>query len=262
MAIATVPIFQRLAALLIVLLALRDAHAEPVEVVLRLDSGTEIVSQRYPASGEVLALWLTGQYGRSEEEQKAAADMAAKGVETWLTDVLAPYFLPLLASSWSQVPEQDMRDWLETLHRRNPGKRIVLIATGRVASLVLRTANAWQARPATGAADPLAGALLMWPLLYQELAPGQEPDYDAVVGKTRMNLVILQPRSSAGFWWRARLKGFLEGAGSRVWLQVLPGLRDGFYRRSDITPQEISAGARLGEILLDGLKPLLDKDRK
>ena len=247
--------------LLSILLLPLATRAEPVQVSLRLASGTEMVSQRYPASGDVLAVWLTDQGGRNEEEQKAAADMAAKGVETWLTDCLAPYFLPLLPSSWSQVPDQDMAEWLETLHQHNRGKRIVLIATGRSAGLALRAANAWQARYGGGATNPLAGALLMWPLLYQELAPGEEPDYDPAVRQTRMDLVILQPMSSAGYWWRERLKGFLEGAGSRVWLDVLPGLRDGFYRRSDINPQEISAGARLGEILLNGLKPLIDKER-
>jgi len=254
-------ILLRLALPLIAMLAAFDTRAEPVEVALRLASGTEIVSQRYPASGDILALWLTEQGGPSEEEQKAAADMAAKGVETWLTDCLAPYFLPLLPSSWNLIPDRDMGDWLETLHRQNPGKRIVLIATGRTASLALRATKDWQARHAGATANPLAGALLMWPLLYQELAPGQEPDYEPVVRQTRMDLVILQPMSSAGYWWRDRLKSFLEGAGSRVWLNVLPGLRDGFYRRGDINPQEISAGARLGEILLNGLKPLLDKDK-
>jgi hypothetical protein len=247
--------------LLVALLLPFAARAEPVEVSLRLASGTEIVSQRYPASGDVLAVWLTDQGGPGEEEQKAAADMAAKGVETWLTDCLAPYFLPLLPSSWNQVPDQDMAEWLDTLQRQNRGKRIVLIATGRAAGLALRAANAWQARYGGGTAPPLAGALLMWPLLYQELAPGQEPEYDPAVRQSHMDLVILQPMSSAGYWWRERLKEFLEGAGSRVWLDVLPGLRDSFYRRSDINPQEISAGARLGEILLNGLKPLIDKER-
>ena len=254
-------IFLRSGLPLIALFAAFCSRAEPVEVTQRLASGAEIVSQRYPASGDVLAIWLTDQGGLSEAEEKAAADMAAKGVETWITDCLAPYFLPMLPSSWNQVPDKHMADWLETLHRQNPGKRIVLIATGHAANLALRAANHWKARDAGGTANPLAGALLMWPLLYQELVPGQEPNYEPVVRQTRMDLVILQPKSSAGYWWRERLKGFLEGAGSRVWLNVLPGLRDGFYRRGDINPQEISAGARLGEILLDGLKPLIDKDK-
>lgn len=246
---------------LLAMLAACAVHAAPLDVSQRLASGAEIVSQRYPAAGNVLAVWLTGQYGRSEEEQKAAADLAAKGVETWVTDFLAPYFLPLLASSWNQVPEQDMNDWLDGLHRQNPGKRIILIATGRVSALALRAANGWRARHPGDTDNPLAGALLLWPLLYQELAPGEEPEYDPVVRQTRLDLVILQPKSSAGYWWRDRLKGFLENAGSRVWLNVLPGLRDGFYRRSDINAREIDAGQRLGDILLDGLKPLLNKEK-
>jgi hypothetical protein len=38
---------------------------------------------------------------------------------------------------------------------------------------------------------------------------------------------------------------------------VLPGLRDGFYRRGDINAQEIAAGARLGQIVLEGMAPLI-----
>lgn len=229
------------------------------EEIIRLASGAEVVSQRYPAAGRVMAVWLTGQYGRIEEEHRAAANMAAHGVETWLTDFFAPYFLPLLPSGWNQVPDQDLAEWLEILRQRNPDRRIVLVTAGRAASLALRAVNTWRARFGREGNEPVAGALMLYPLLYQELDPGQEPEYDPVVTQTRLDLVILQPKSSAGFWWRDRLKGFLEGAGSRVWMRVLPGLRDGFYRRSDINAQELAAGERLGQIVLDGLAPLLEK---
>jgi len=236
------------------------AQAEPVDVTLKLASGVEIVSQRYPAAGDVLAVWLTGQNGRVEEEYKAAADMAVQGVETWMTDFLAPYFLPLLPSSLNRVPDQDLGDWLEALRQKNPGRRIVLIASGRSASLALRSVADWRARHRHHA-SPVTGALLLFPLLYQELAPGQAPEYDPVVSHTRLDLVILQPKSSAGYWWRERLKSVLEDAGSRVWLEVLPGLRDSFYRRSDINSQEVAAGERLGQILLDSIRPLLNKEK-
>jgi hypothetical protein len=206
-----------------------------------------------------MAVWFTGQYGRIEEEHKAAADMAARGVETWMTDFFAPYFLPLLPSGWSQVPDPDMAEWLEALRQRNPERHIVLVTTGRAASLALRAVNAWRARFGQRDKQPVEGALMLYPLLYQELDAGQEPEYDPVVTRTQLDLVILQPKSSAGFWWRDRLKGFLEGSGSRVWMTVMPGLRDGFYRRSDITEQEVAAGERLGQIVLDGLAPLLEK---
>jgi hypothetical protein len=228
------------------------------ETALRLPSGAELASQRYPAAGNILAVWLTGQHGRVEEEHAAAAHLAARGVETWMTDFFAPYFSPLLPSGWGQVPEADLAAWLEALRRDHPGRRIVLVATGRGASLALRAVAAWRERFGKPGGEAVAGALLLFPLLYQELAPGAEPEYDPVVGRGRLDLVLLQPKSSAGYWWRDRLKGALEAAGSRVEMSVLPGLRDGFYRRGDINAQEIAAARRLGEIVLDGLKPLID----
>lgn len=229
------------------------------EASIRLPSGAEVVSQRYPAPGKVLAVWLTGQYGFIEEEHKAAADLAARGVETWMTDFFAPYFLPLLPSSWNRVPDGDLADWLEALRQRNPERRIVLVSTGRAASLALRATKSWRERFGRPESEAVAGAVMLYPLLYQELAPGEEPEYDPVVKEARLDLVILQPKSSAGYWWRERLKGFLEAAGSQVRLNVLPGLRDGFYRRADITEQEVAAGRRLGQIVLDGLQPLIEK---
>ncbi len=238
------------------------ANASPSEVVFNLRSGAEIVSQRYPAAGDAVAIWITGQFGRTEEEHKAAADMAEQGVETWVTDFLAPYFLPLLPSSLGKIPDVDLAEWLESIRKEYPDRRIVLVASGRVASLALRAVRGWQARYGKQNEKVIDGALLMFPLLYQELVPGEEPEYDPVVKQTNLDLIILQPKSSAGYWWRERLQQVLEEAGSHVRMQILPGLRDGFYRRSDMNAQEIASGARLGQMLLDALKPLLNKETK
>lgn len=239
-----------------------SARAEETVSLVAAASGSEIVSERYPASGECLVLWFTGQYGHVEEEHKAAAYLAAQGVETWVTDFYAPYFLPQLPSSAARVPDADLADWLESVRRTNPGRRIVLAAPGHLAGVALRAVVAWRQRAgmaarAPGQRDPFAGALLLFPLLYQELQPGQEPAYDPVVDQAHLDMVILQPKLSAGYWWRDRLKARLEAAGSRVWLSVLNGLRDGFYRRGDASTQESDAGAQLGKIVLDGLKSLM-----
>lgn len=251
----------RIFALCGLLLAGSHVCAAPGDEVIELPSGVQIVSQRYAADSSVMAIWLTGQFGRTREEHQAAADMAAQGVETWVTDMLAPYFLPLLPSSWSQIPDQDLADWLEQVRQRNPDRRIVLISTGRVASVLLRTVESWRERFGQDKLETVDGALLMFPLLYRELTPGQEPDYDSIVDRARLDLVILQPQSSAGYWWRDRLKQALERAGSRVRMNVLPGLRDGFYRRGDITAQEVAAGERLGQMLLDAMQPLIHKEK-
>jgi len=228
-------------------LVLLSPHARAVETVtLAVPSGAEVVSQRYPADGSDLVLWLTGQYGRVEAEHQAAAYLAEQGVETWVTDFYTPYFLPLLPSSVDQVPDADLRAWLESVRRRHPGRRLILAAPGHQAALALRA----------GQAGPVAGALLVFPLLYKEVQPGEIPEYDAVVDRAKMDIGILQPKASAGYWWRDRLKARLEAAGSRVRVVVLDGLRDGFYRRGDANEAEDRAAGRFGAILLDGLKTL------
>ncbi|TCJ12943.1 hypothetical protein EZJ19_12005 [Parasulfuritortus cantonensis] len=226
-------------------LALPGARAADVQSV-RVPSGAEIVSERYPAAGGTMLVWLTGQYGRVEAEHRAAADLAAHGVETWVTDLYEPYFLPPLPSSIDQVPEADLQAWLAALHAAHPGRRIILGAPGRQATLALRAA-------ASGLVD---GAVLAFPILYKDIEPGEMPEYDPVVDRTRLDIVILQPHSSAGYWWRERLKERLEAAGSRVRVDVLDGLRDGFFERGDVTDQETAAAHHLGDMLYAALQEL------
>ncbi len=227
---------------LVSLLCSAAAWAE-AERAIALPSGVEVVSRHYPAPQGPLLLWFTGQYGEVEAERRAAAGLAEKGAEVWLTDWLAPYFLPQLPGSMAKVPDRDLGDWLAAIRQRHPDRPLLLLASGHTADLALRAAR--DARDRLGVAT--SGAVLLFPLLYRGLEAGAEPDYAAVVDATRQRLAVLVPKSSAGDWWRDRLKERLEAAGSRVRLTVLPGMRDGFYRRADATEQEMAAGARLGD---------------
>ena len=234
--------------LLLLCLAQTSAHATPTEESVSLTSGTTVISHRYanPQAGLVV-LWLTGQYGWLEEEHRAAAHLASLGIEVWLTDWLAPYFLPQTASSLAEVPDTDLVDWLEAMRKRHPVHPLVLVASGRATTLPLRAAAAWRSR--FDAPAPIAGAVLLWPLLYHDPEPGEEPEYDPVVAQTRMRLTLLVPMSSAGYWWREAMQAAFEAAGSQVRITVLPGLRDRFYHRGDANALEQAEGARLGEIL-------------
>lgn len=247
--------------LLLALLTSVAARAATEEETLPLPSGVAITSQRHAAAGDSVVLWLSGQYGRLEEEQRAASYLAGQGMEVWLTDWLAPYFLPQVASSIEAVPDADLVDWLEAMRQRHAGKRLLLLASGHATALPLRAVAGWRERHGDAAAPPAVGALLLWPLLYQDPDPGEEPEYAPVVGKTRLPLVILVPQSSAGYWWRERLLATFEAAGSQVRLEVLPGLRDRFHHRGDATAREQVEAARLGEILAPHLRTLAKETR-
>lgn len=224
---------------------------------ISLPSGVEVMSRHYASPQGPLLLWFTGQYGDVEAEQQAAASLAMKGADVWLTDWLAPYFLPQLPGSMEKVPDRDLGDWLAAIHRRYPDRPLLLVASGHTADLALRAAR--DARDRLGVLT--SGSVLLFPLLYRGLEAGEEPDYAAVVDATRQKLAVLVPKSSAGYWWRERLKERLEAAGSWVNLTVLPGMRDGFYRRSDATDQEMAAGANLGETVWHLLQDLLGEKK-
>ena len=235
------------------------AFAAGTEVSLKMPSGNDIVSQRYAAKGDLLAVFLTGEYGFNQYEYQAGAYLAGQGIETWVADVMGAYFLPQGMSNVRKVPDADLIDWLEQVHKQSGKREIVLIAPGHMAQAALRLADLWQA--SHGRPAKLRSAVLLFPLLYEEVEPGQEPAYDPVVRHPRLDMTYLQPQASAGYWWRERLKAALESAGSRVQLTVLPGMRDGYYRRSDATPEELAAGSQLGPLLYEQIKTLLKVSR-
>lgn len=223
------------------------AFAAGAEVAIKLPSGSEVNGQRYAAKGKTLAVFLTGEFGWSEYEYQAGEYLAGQGIETWVADVMGAYFLPQGMSHVRKLPDADLIAWLERVQKQSGKREIVLIATAHMAQPALRLARLWQARHAKRA--KLRGAVLLFPLLYEDVEPGQEPVYDPIVQQARLDIAYLQPQSSAGYWWRERLKAALESSGSRVRLTVLPGLRDGYYRRGDATPEELAEGGKLGELL-------------
>ena len=62
-------------------LALATQACRADETAIRLPSGVEVVSQRYPASGKMLAVWLTGQYGYKDMYMGVPCVIGGKGVE-------------------------------------------------------------------------------------------------------------------------------------------------------------------------------------
>lgn len=225
------------------------------DIPVELPSGVEVVSQRFAAPQGPLLLWLTGEYGSLPSERQAATDLAAQGVEVWITDWLAPYFLPQLPGSIAKVPDTDLGDWLAAVQKQQPGREIYLMASGHAADLALRAARDARERLALAT----RGTVLLFPLLYRDLEAGTSADYADVVAATREHLAILIPQFSAGYWWRERLQEHLEAAGSRVDLNVLLGVRDGFYRRPDATDTEKQAGGQLGKTLAELLRHLTER---
>ena len=196
----------------------------------------------FPASGRTRVLWFPPETGFGEPQRRIARSLSQRGVEVWLVDVFASYFLPSVASSLARIPGEDVAALLDTA--AGDGRRLVLLGTGRGILPLLRGAHAHQLRHPDSAT--LAGAILLSPQFFVATPdPGEAAEILPVVRRTNLPLFILQPKNSPWYWKLPRILPVLEAAGSEVYVQILPGLRDRFHFRPDATPTEQQASERL-----------------
>lgn len=220
---------------------------------LQLPGGTEVAVRVYPAQGNTLVLWLPTESGIVAADYKAAAVLAQTGIEVWLPDLHAAYFLPVVPSSLAQISATDVAQVIARAQQR--GKAVYLVSGGSGAALALQGA-ALQAKNR----KPVRGAVLLSPNLFTGTPqPGEDAQYLPIASRTRLPIVILQPDRSPWKWRVDELQSCLQRGGSKVSVKTLPGIRDRFYYREDASPIERTWAGRLPELMVNALKSLKDK---
>jgi alpha-beta hydrolase superfamily lysophospholipase len=205
--------------------------------------GTPLSVAVFPAARGPVVLWLPGETGVMPAETRLAGELAARGVEVWLPDLFSSRFLSALPSSLAQVPASDIE--LLTRAASAGGRPVVLMTNGRGAALVAR---------GLAAGAPARGAILLHPNFYQETpAPGQEAVYMKELAALRLPVVIVQPDRSPYYWYREALETRLVASGATVTWRLLPGVRDRFYFRPDMTAEEEALGRRLPAMVIEAL---------
>lgn len=206
--------------------------------------GADLTLVRCSSEAPRALLWFADHRGFGEAERRAAQDLSAVA-DVWMLDWVGSQMLPTLPSSLDTLPAST----LQALHsevERIAARPVDLLASGRASRLALRA----------GQSASAARAVLLFPILYADHEPGGEASYFPEVLANRMNLVILQPMSSAGFHWIDRLGRVLGGLGARVQVLPIQGVRDGFFARPDASAREREEGARLGEWIRRALASL------
>ncbi|WP_157662766.1 hypothetical protein [Sulfuriferula sp. AH1] len=74
-----------------------------------LANGTEIPVTMFPGRSNAILLWLPSENGLVPAEFNAASEIAKSGVEVWLADLHAAYFLPIVPAAcsryrWTMLP--------------------------------------------------------------------------------------------------------------------------------------------------------------
>lgn len=219
---------------------------------VQLPGGTEVAVRVYPAQGNTLVLWLPTESGIVAADHKVAGVLAQSGIEVWLADLHAAYFLPVVPSSLAQMPAADVAQLIASAQQR--GKTVYLVSGGSGAALALQGA-ALQAKNH----KPVRGAVLLSPNLFTGTPqPGEDAQYLPIASRTRLPIVILQPDRSPWKWRVDELQSRLQRGGSKVSVKTLPGIRDRFYYREDASPTERTWAGHLPELMANALKALKD----
>lgn len=214
---------------------------------LHLRPGTDVPLTVFPAQGHTLLLWLPSESGIVAADHKTAAVLAKSGIEVWLPDLHAAYFLPIVRSSMHQIPVADVAQVVAQAQQR--GKSVYLISSGNGAALALQAV----AQLGNGKST-VRGAILFSPNLFTGTPePGEDAKYLPVTSRTRLPIFIVQPDHSPWKWRVEELQSRLQRGGSKVRVQTLPGVRDRFYYREDASPTERAWASRVPELILSAL---------
>lgn len=225
--------------------------ADHETINIEVDVETEVELRRFPADGEVVLLGLPCDQGGGEAEMRAAETLAAAGIEVWMADLLSAHFLPIAPSSMRSLDGNQVRTLVDHAHKTT-GKQVVLMASGFGAVPLLRGAEGWQSSD-----QRLIGGILLHPMLSEAIPePGEEMVYLPIVERTSLPLVILQPARSPQRFWLQRLAKQLEKGGSRVTTEVIPGVRNHYYKRNDATEQELVAAAAMDRMIARAIATL------
>ena len=220
---------------------------------LQVPGGTDIAIRIYPARGNTLLLWLPSETGIGAADHRIAAALAQSGVEVWLPDLHAAYFLPIVPSSMKQIPVADVARVIADAQQQR--KNVYLLSGGSGAALALQAAAIKQKTN-----NPVRGAIFFSPNLFTGTPePGQDAKYLPVASRTRLPIYIVQADYSPWKWRAEALQSRLRRGGSKVHLQFLPDVRDRFYYREDASPSERALAARMPQLILQALASLKAK---
>jgi len=226
--------------ILLVLWAIPVLASELFDVPVTQDD--EIPIEKFAADGDNLIIWTPSDFGVQPAQAVLAQQIAKLGIEVWIADLHAAYFIGTGSRSSAKFRAVDVVRLID--FARNKGKKnIFLMNTGRATRVVLEAAHDWQKNnPGVSA---IRGLILFHPNLYAARPELQkEAAYVSVAKSTNLPLYIFQPVLSTTYIRLPELQRTLEQGGAQVFSHPLPGVIDGFHLRPDDHLDKADVAAR------------------
>jgi len=208
---------------------------------LYMDDGADVPVSVYAAPGPAL-IWFPSEHGVLDGHHWQAERLREAGIEVWLPDPFAGYFLPTAPSSLDRIPYLLVPELIQMASAE--GRRPVFVfANDRAVPWLLEGLRKWQIEHP--GAEQLAGVILMSPYLHTGLPEvGSAAEFHPVVRATNVPIYLIQPVLSPQYPLLGQVRALLSEGGSDVAVRVLPDVRDRFFFRPNTLRAE------------DDLKPL------
>ncbi|HDP88338.1 MAG TPA: TlpA family protein disulfide reductase [Thioalkalivibrio sp.] len=235
------------ALLLALLIGLSPSARAATEEWLEVPSGAEIPVRIHATEQGPRLVWLPSEHGGRPPEQ-IFEELAAAGLETWMADLHAGYFIPPGRSSLENMPVADVAELLAAAGADE--RPVIVVATGRSARLALQATRERQGEDLDTA--PVQGLIFFHPYFYAARPEaGADASYLPIAYAVNVPVYLIQPGLSAKFWRLEEMSRVLAEGGAEVYAHPLPGLTDGFHQRSenDLTPEELAYRMRLPAVL-------------
>lgn len=224
--------------------------------------GDEVPIEKFAAAGDNLIIWTPSDFGIQPPQSTLAQKVADLGIEVWIADLHATYFIAAGSRSSDKFRSTDVVKLIDYAHKKGK-KNIFLMSTGRATRIILQAAHDWQ--KSNTFSSNIRGLILFHPNLYAARPELQkEATYVSIAKSTNLPLYIFQPVLSTTHMRLPELQQTLKQGGAQVFIQPLRGVIDGFHLRpddhlgdADITARKkLPEAIRLAVTLLKSQKPV------
>lgn len=186
-------------------------------------------------SSKASIIWFEPHYG-DFTEQTVAQQLSTQGFHVYQPNWFETFFLPRAYSSMAEMDGDLIARFIHWVKQKTD-QPVYLVGASRGAVAALNGIAA--------DASAVAGMVLLNPSIYlHKPEPMQPVHFVSTAKRCPVPITILQPDQSTRIWWMEEVENTLREGGASVTSILIPGVRDGFWQRPDITPQEASRKSR------------------
>lgn len=214
----------------------------------------ELEFQRHEVSEpKARVLWVTSEHGVTEGHRAFFQSLQKSDIELWQADPYSTWFLPVAESSLADMSIEAYIEWVQAALADDVP--VLLVSHDKASQFMLQVA---MALPESDR-NRLHGAVLISPnVLSATPSPGESGAWADIARATNLPLYLFVPEKSTLQLRSEALMHVLSKAGSDVFLQSLPEVRDRFFFRPDASDTENKRAETLASDLIQAIQLLDD----